>query len=473
MIMDIALQFRGTDLEMSTILENSDANKIKDLSMSSSVGNVTKKRSFDVAFLMQPDEKVVRQGKVYCNPSPKKVFHSESNISIKADALLRQMGSPNSSVVDDTSSVGRNSTDSPANEEIDIMTNGNSNSSYGSGPPMDPVSIQDSVRYFTSQVNRNIVNGGSTIHPRIFASGSPPPLSDLEVHRSAFTKVPHVRLGSPSATPLSPDRLSCSSISPPASTSPPRQFSNFRAATEYGIPSHFPQFMQPNHQSPAQHYHGHAHPSASSLNGASGNDFKGAINPQFFYRPPSQEQLRALSDMSPNGYSQFQMMTSSTTPPTSPPMHPFSNDFSGIVRHPAAAAAILSTLIPPTIATTFSLAAQNICAKCNISFRMTSDLVYHMRSHHKSENVNESHRRKREDKLKCPVCNESFRERHHLTRHMTAHQDKASDDVEPPQSAGRNNNQQLLMAQEFNGNKGRQGPGCVFRSISQLNGKRQ
>ena len=100
-----------------------------------------------------------------------------------------------------------------------------------------------------------------------------------------------------------------------------------------------------------------------------------------------------------------------------------------IIRNPAAAA-VLSALIPPTLASTFSLTAQNVCAKCNISFRMTSDLVYHMRSHHKSEVASDPNRRKRQEKLKCPVCNESFRERHHLTRHMTAHQDKASDQSE-------------------------------------------
>ncbi|XP_016834532.1 PR domain zinc finger protein 8 isoform X1 [Cricetulus griseus] len=68
------------------------------------------------------------------------------------------------------------------------------------------------------------------------------------------------------------------------------------------------------------------------------------------------------------------------------------------------------------------LPAQNWCAKCNASFRMTSDLVYHMRSHHKKEYAMEPLvKRRREEKLKCPICNESFRERHHLSRHMTSH----------------------------------------------------
>ncbi|KAK7112927.1 hypothetical protein V1264_012301 [Littorina saxatilis] len=63
--------------------------------------------------------------------------------------------------------------------------------------------------------------------------------------------------------------------------------------------------------------------------------------------------------------------------------------------------------------------SQNWCAKCNASFRMTSDLVYHMRSHHKREF--DPMKRKREEKLKCTICNETFRERHHLTRHMSSH----------------------------------------------------
>ena len=66
--------------------------------------------------------------------------------------------------------------------------------------------------------------------------------------------------------------------------------------------------------------------------------------------------------------------------------------------------------------------SQNWCAKCNASFRMTSDLVYHMRSHHSPEQDHHL-KKKRDEKLKCSVCGETFRERHHLTRHMTSHQD--------------------------------------------------
>lgn len=78
-------------------------------------------------------------------------------------------------------------------------------------------------------------------------------------------------------------------------------------------------------------------------------------------------------------------------------------------------------ILPPTF-TSFGVSVQNWCAKCNLSFRMTSDLVFHMRSHHKKEFAAESQvRRRREEKLTCPICHEYFRERHHLSRHMTSH----------------------------------------------------
>ncbi|KAG7257082.1 hypothetical protein CRUP_035024 [Coryphaenoides rupestris] len=78
--------------------------------------------------------------------------------------------------------------------------------------------------------------------------------------------------------------------------------------------------------------------------------------------------------------------------------------------------------LPPTLASFGGASVQNWCAKCNLSFRMTSDLVFHMRSHHKKEFAAESQvRRRREEKLTCPICHEYFRERHHLSRHMTSH----------------------------------------------------
>ncbi|KAM8924868.1 zinc finger protein 488 [Pelodytes ibericus] len=80
-----------------------------------------------------------------------------------------------------------------------------------------------------------------------------------------------------------------------------------------------------------------------------------------------------------------------------------------------------SQLLPPTY-TPLGVTAQNWCAKCKLSFSMTSDLVLHMRSRHKRETgVETQRRRRRELQLSCPVCYASFRERHHLSRHMTSH----------------------------------------------------
>lgn len=80
----------------------------------------------------------------------------------------------------------------------------------------------------------------------------------------------------------------------------------------------------------------------------------------------------------------------------------------------------LQSLLPPSVSS-LSLPMQNWCAKCNISFHMTSDLVQHMRSQHKRGMSDEKQPRHSNERLKCPICNEAFRERHHLSRHMTSH----------------------------------------------------
>ncbi|KAM5236084.1 zinc finger protein 488 [Ctenodactylus gundi] len=79
-------------------------------------------------------------------------------------------------------------------------------------------------------------------------------------------------------------------------------------------------------------------------------------------------------------------------------------------------------LLPPSLAS-LGLATQNWCARCSRSFRLTSDLVFHMRSHHKKEPTGPHPLPKvrRQEALTCPVCHEYFRERHHLSRHMTSH----------------------------------------------------
>jgi hypothetical protein len=94
---------------------------------------------------------------------------------------------------------------------------------------------------------------------------------------------------------------------------------------------------------------------------------------------------------------------------------------------------------------------QNWCAKCNTHFRLTSDLVYHMRTFHRKEDptftnsklsklpidfskkqqisslmepsADEKINNKRDlsKYLRCDICNELFKEKHHLRRHLTSH----------------------------------------------------
>ncbi|XP_055986491.1 zinc finger protein 488 [Sorex fumeus] len=81
-----------------------------------------------------------------------------------------------------------------------------------------------------------------------------------------------------------------------------------------------------------------------------------------------------------------------------------------------------SWVLTPPIFTSLNLSTQNWCAKCNLSFHLTSDLVLHMRSHHKKEQSGpDLHSKLREESLTCPICHEYFRERHHLSRHLTSH----------------------------------------------------
>lgn len=403
--MDIANQIRADlKLNSSNLEESVAVQKMRDsisiAPMRTINHQTTKKRSFDVAFLMQPDEKFKAKQQRFeetrdltnCRPT---------NISLRTN------------LVDTT--IRRISTDSPVNEEIDIMTNGNSNSSFGSST--NQVSSDEPARNCRYQPVQSSAKNLRIYSENLLLQSSDRFLSDLDMHRSAFTKVPHARLDSP-APPLSPDQLSCPSTSPPAiSITPPRQFTSFRS--DYSFMGNGNGFMALNHP---------ASGNPEAMNGGK------MMKHQYMYRPNGHEgpQLRINPDMSGNGYlSAHSFPLIGTSPPASPQMSQFSSELTGIVRHPAAAA-ILSTLIPPTLASTFTLTAQNVCAKCNISFRMTSDLVYHMRSHHKTDLTGDLNRRKREEKLKCPVCNESFRERHHLTRHMTAHQDKESDEADVP-----------------------------------------
>ena len=133
-------------------------------------------------------------------------------------------------------------------------------------------------------------------------------------------------------------------------------------------------------------------PPTSSPSQLSGNVPTSSPTEHFINRNPAQFRNPLQFYRSPNPVVD-KLLNSATSPMNSP-------------------AAAFTPLVPNTL-------MQNWCAKCNATFRMTSDLVYHMRSHHKS--VTGLTVKKKEDKLKCAICSETFKERHHLTRHMSSH----------------------------------------------------
>jgi PR domain zinc finger protein 8 len=351
MTMDIA-----NDLRMSPnnlrLLESQQQREIKTQT------KLPMKRSFDVAFLMLPDEKLKRREQV--NSSPEldvTASNSPTELSVRSDLMNR----------------------------YHQMNRAINNNKVFFGNDYTAMFKTSEDRYSSGSLNSTASSERSE------------EISD-ESPRSAFSKVSQIINVDSPVPPHSPDHLSCSSASPPISYSPPSVPHTFRPDYSHFINSgafqaiHHPGFSpngkyKPvNYRNPIQN----SHPPAAMNHG----------------------------NQDPNHIQHFQLSHSNQQAAA------FMTQPEQFIRNPAAA--ILSTLLPSTIGA-LTLPAQNVCAKCNISFRMTSDLVYHMRSHHKNESGPDLNKRKREDKLKCPVCQESFRERHHLTRHMTAHNDKEGD----------------------------------------------
>ena len=153
---------------------------------------------------------------------------------------------------------------------------------------------------------------------------------------------------------------------------------------------------------------------------------RGQMPPALFAPPTSRsqqslQQQQQIADqvtasmMAATGQQHSQMI------PTSLPSNASSGLTSGGSNGKSVVPASLLPFLPPSLAA-LSFPQTNWCAKCNATFRMTSDLVYHMRSHHKPSGAGDPIKKKREEKLRCNICGETFRERHHLTRHMTSHQ---------------------------------------------------
>lgn len=302
------------------------------------------KRPFDVAFLMLPDEKLKNKQqqaeKQLRLSSGNAIVTYPTQISVKSDESLRQeMNERRHEHLPRHFAIGSNFMHTTNHNNNEIMKNGGGRFSMQNGTP-SPRMYDDPQIVPHDLIQR--------VH---------------EMPKSAFRKVPHNnRQESPLPPPpsLSPEQLSCPSNSPPVSSSPPRNiiYHNFRP--EY-------QFMS------ASPFH-----TISQMQQIAQNQQK--FKQQFAYRPTptsssSQNQVNACNDLPvPSAY-----LPTAGFPFATANAHPFvaQPDLTGIVRNPAAAA-LLTTLIPPTIATSFSLTAQNVCAKCNISFRkfITDPQIY-------------------------------------------------------------------------------------------------
>ncbi|XP_020817046.1 protein transport protein SEC31 [Drosophila serrata] len=387
-------------------------------------GKTTLKRAFDVAFLMMPDERIKqKQAEKQARLQEALLQHHHHQQQQQQHHHQQQQHQQQMNHYPTDLSPRGASSQPPSPAALEYISLLEARQRY------PQISIRSPRVYDDPSVIIPLVDS-----PEAPASTSPPPPM-----RSAFTKVASSSLStassSPSTTsrlespvdvvapPLSPDQLSCHSISPPLVTPPPRTNSGGQNP-QTSLPAN--PIVYHNFR-PEYQFNG----AFQAVNPMQALQAQQRLKQQLLYtRPPGP------AGGNPNGGGPLPGNPSSPPagpppeflhaayPGFAPPPHPFA--VAQPLQNPAAAA-ILSTLIPPTLASTFTLTAQNVCAKCNISFRMTSDLVYHMRSHHKSEVACDPNRRKREEKLRCPVCQETFRERHHLTRHMTAHQDKASD----------------------------------------------
>lgn len=366
------------DLKMPTQKINLEDSHIQVKSMSETT-KIPMKRSFDVAFLMLPDEKLQQREKEKISK-----FSHSPEISISANTYPLNELSVRADLVHRNSLFHQHQIDLSRNSRM-LMRGENFN--------LLKRQEEDEQKFFKySSSSSSSMSPEKSIIVDDNDNETPP--------RSAFSKVQQIiNVDSPIPS-MSPDQLSCSSGSPPVSCSPPTTangngvYANFRPEYPFINGSAFQAISQ------SQRF---SSPSKSK-------NFMYQANPHGISSSPN-------GDVNP-GYLQSSF-------PFANGSHPLMAQPDQFIRSPAAAA-ILSTLLPTTLGG-FSLPAQNVCAKCNISFRMTSDLVYHMRSHHKNEYTTDPNRRKREEKLKCPVCSENFRERHHLTRHMTAHQDKEGD----------------------------------------------
>ncbi|KAM3956031.1 uncharacterized protein ACR2FA_010030 [Aphomia sociella] len=454
-------------------IESARTSHISKTDMHSTVLNPGKasKRSFDVAFLMMPDEKLRQKQPEKQLRVSKQLFNSEE---------WEQPQKRISEIYKHSEYSNENGMDAKDQDDDRIRVNNNISPSFGSDINIDvgtdeypskTMYCSDSENSDRSRSRPNS-NESAARHPKFLPEYKNKIFDDptlismqsraryenrytdkpLEMSpKSAFTKVSNYAIRSPNPS-VSPDNLLYqNSVSPPlpAASSPSTSFNKPPGFNNLLTPAHLLSnnfFKAQNVQSSSPNYpESGSLPQRTNVNYSKSMEYqekqadpKAHLSPNKLNFLPFRPEIPYLPAGSsyPFGVQNFQQPNADFMKFPVPPREPVSP----LISNPAAA--ILSTLLPPTLAA-FSLPAQNVCAKCSISFRMTSDLVYHMRTHHKSESQADPNKRKREEKLKCPVCNESFRERHHLTRHMTAHQDKEGDmdDVTPSQTYNKKSKQ--------------------------------
>jgi len=332
----------------------------------SSTSTTRRKRAFDIAFLTGQNETTAKE-------DSSGLLNNNNNVVKEKRRLSSPVSSPASSSSTTFNSTGvddeedeRSSNNHSNCSSIDIMTTNIDSDDQNPPEPSklvkkgskDKLSISDhmkikenlnqfSTMFLPSSTSSRIPTGSNFYHQ----SHHPTDLSSLAA--STFALIPHMSKFGPTGMGM------CGPFVPKSE--------HGSLVKSSGHLSH-----QPNNNPPTYAFAGYSFP------------------PQMMGRINSNQELR-------NGrpISQQQQM--------SPPMN-----------HAAAAAAAAALINPPSLLppslTALTLPAQNVCAKCNIGFRMTSDLVYHMRSHHRKDELDPL-KKKRDEKLRCPVCHETFRER--------------------------------------------------------------
>ena len=106
---------------------------------------------------------------------------------------------------------------------------------------------------------------------------------------------------------------------------------------------------------------------------------------------------------------------------------------STVASQPAYPMPSVTSILGPSLGS--GIEAVNWCAHCSMTFRLTSDLVQHMRNFHSTDSPNSSNDSRGSltaggnnskskncgKNFQCSSCGENFKERHHLTRHLSSH----------------------------------------------------